>query len=93
MSPVETFGTSDAATWQACDVEHADGLTSFAVRYRGEPIGRFRSPLLGVHNVRNALAAVAVARSVGIAADEVAAGFGRSRASSAASKSSACEAA
>ena len=75
VSPVETFGTSDAATWQASEVEHADGLTSFTVRYRGQSIGRFRSPLLGFHNVRNALAAVAVSRSVGIPADEVAAGL------------------
>ena len=75
VSPVETFGTSDGATWQACDIEHADGLTSFTVRYGGEPIKRFRSTLLGLHNVRNALAAIAVSRNIGIPADEVAAGL------------------
>jgi UDP-N-acetylmuramate: L-alanyl-gamma-D-glutamyl-meso-diaminopimelate ligase len=75
VSPVETFGTSDGATWQACDIEHADGLTSFTVRYGGEPIKRFRLPLLGLHNVRNALAAIAVSRNIGIPADEVAAGL------------------
>src|SRR5688572_19124138 len=54
VSPVETFGLTDGADWQAQDVTHRDGLTHFTVRRKGEPFGRFVSPLLGVHNVRNA---------------------------------------
>ena len=59
VSPVETFGVGEA-DWQAHDVDVADGMTHFRVRRRGAPFGRFQSPLLGAHNVRNALAAVAV---------------------------------
>jgi UDP-N-acetylmuramate: L-alanyl-gamma-D-glutamyl-meso-diaminopimelate ligase len=65
-SPVETFGMNEDSTWQAHDVAHADGMTRFEVRRRGQPFGRFESPLLGLHNVRNALAAIAVANYVGI---------------------------
>jgi UDP-N-acetylmuramate: L-alanyl-gamma-D-glutamyl-meso-diaminopimelate ligase len=67
VSPLETFGTSEDATWQATDVKAADGLTHFRVRRRREWFGDFASPLLGVHNVRNAVAAIAVGSYLGIA--------------------------
>src|SRR5499426_3641487 len=53
VSPVETFGLADGATWQAHDIEHIKGVTHFKVRRGGAPFGTFQSPLLGVHNVRN----------------------------------------
>ena len=75
VSPMETFGTTEDADWQATDIESADGLTHFKVRRRGEPFGRFASPLLGVHNVRNALAAIAVGNHVGLTAADLADGL------------------
>jgi UDP-N-acetylmuramate: L-alanyl-gamma-D-glutamyl-meso-diaminopimelate ligase len=68
VSPVETFGLSDGADWQAHDLDTRDGLTNFKVRRRGEPFGRFVLPLLGAHNVRNALAAIAVGAQAGVSA-------------------------
>jgi UDP-N-acetylmuramate: L-alanyl-gamma-D-glutamyl-meso-diaminopimelate ligase len=67
VSPVETFGLDELATWRASAIDHRDGLTRFDVLREGRPFGRFESPLLGVHNVRNALAAIAVGTRVGIA--------------------------
>jgi UDP-N-acetylmuramate: L-alanyl-gamma-D-glutamyl-meso-diaminopimelate ligase len=75
VSPVETFGLSDGADWQAHDLDTRDGLTHFKVRRRGEPFGRFVSPLLGAHNVRNALAAIGVGAHVGLSADTLAEGL------------------
>jgi UDP-N-acetylmuramate: L-alanyl-gamma-D-glutamyl-meso-diaminopimelate ligase len=77
VSPVETFGLSDGATWQAYDVEHSNGLTHFKVRRGGQPFGTFRSPLLGLHNVRNALAAMAVGAYTGVKAPDLAEGLQR----------------
>ena len=71
VSPVQTFGLSSEATWQAHGVEHRDGITRFDVTRAGEAFGRFESPLLGVHNVRNALAAIAVGTHVGIAPQDL----------------------
>jgi UDP-N-acetylmuramate: L-alanyl-gamma-D-glutamyl-meso-diaminopimelate ligase len=71
VSPVETFGTSENSTWQAHDVQHADGVTRFDVRRDGQPFERFESPLLGLHNVRNAVAAIAVAIHAGVDVPEV----------------------
>ena len=67
VSPVETFGLDETATWRGSAIEHRDGLTRFDVHRGGTLFGRFESPLLGAHNVRNALAAIAVATRVGIA--------------------------
>ena len=75
VSPVETFGLNDGATWQAHDLRTRDGITRFAVRRRGEPFGIFESPLLGIHNVRNALAAIAVGSRAGIGPDQLADGL------------------
>jgi UDP-N-acetylmuramate: L-alanyl-gamma-D-glutamyl-meso-diaminopimelate ligase len=71
VSPVESFGLGADADWQADDISHSNGLTSFTVRHQRELFGRFESPLLGVHNVRNALAAIAVGSFVGVPAAEL----------------------
>ena len=77
VSPIETFGTAHDADWLASDLEHADGLTHFKVRHRGDVIGQFVSPLLGAHNVRNALAAIAVGHHVGVSPGDLADGLRR----------------
>jgi UDP-N-acetylmuramate: L-alanyl-gamma-D-glutamyl-meso-diaminopimelate ligase len=75
VSPVETFGLADGATWQAHDVVTRDGVTRFGVRRQGQPFGTFESPLLGLHNVRNALAAIAVGARAGARAADLADGL------------------
>ncbi|MEQ1913380.1 MAG: cyanophycin synthetase, partial [Vicinamibacterales bacterium] len=52
--------------WQARDLVADATSTTFFVWRRGEPFGEFQVPLLGAHNVRNALAAIAVATEIGI---------------------------
>ncbi len=75
VSPVETFGLADGSTWQAENVTHRDGITHFDVRNRGSLFGRFESPLLGLHNVRNALAAIATGSFAGLDAKQLAEGL------------------
>jgi len=74
-SPVETFGLADSATWQGTNMVHRDGMTQFDVRRTRELFGRFESPLLGVHNVRNALAAIATGSFAGLDAATLADGL------------------
>jgi UDP-N-acetylmuramate: L-alanyl-gamma-D-glutamyl-meso-diaminopimelate ligase len=74
-SRVQTFGLGDGLTWQAHDVEAAGTTTRFKVRRGGSPFGRFEIPLVGTHNVRNALAAIAVATEVGIGDERIADGL------------------
>lgn len=65
-SRVETFGLSDEATWQAIGLQAGPTSTRFGVRRHGSAVGTFEIPLLGTHNVRNALAAIAVATECGL---------------------------
>ncbi|MEX2572130.1 MAG: UDP-N-acetylmuramate--L-alanine ligase [Gemmatimonadota bacterium] len=59
---VLTYGIAAGAMLRADDVK-ADGLdTTFDVRELGRKLGRARLRVPGLHNVRNALAAIAVAR-------------------------------
>jgi UDP-N-acetylmuramate: L-alanyl-gamma-D-glutamyl-meso-diaminopimelate ligase len=75
VSPVETFGLGADATWRAEGIAHRDGWTLFDVLHRGSLIGRFESPLLGEHNVRNALAAIGVGSHLGLSASVLAQGL------------------
>jgi UDP-N-acetylmuramate: L-alanyl-gamma-D-glutamyl-meso-diaminopimelate ligase len=75
LSRVETFGLGEDVDWQAHDLEPAGAATRFRVRRKQAPFGSFEVPLVGAHNVRNALAAIAVAAEVGIAAERIAGGL------------------
>jgi UDP-N-acetylmuramate--alanine ligase len=71
-----TYGLLAQADWVASEVR-ADGAgMAFAVRRKGEALGRVALPLPGRHNVANALAALAVAGEVevpfAVAADALA---------------------
>jgi len=72
---VETFGLTDGSGWQAHQVEALPASTRFSVRRLGQVFGAFEVPLLGVHNVRNALAALAVGSAVGLDAVTMAEGL------------------
>ena len=58
-SRVQTFGLSAGADWHAGDIRVRGG-TRFRVHHAGNDLGEFTMGLLGEHNVRNALAAIAV---------------------------------
>ncbi len=60
-TPVERFGMGD---WEAREIA-PDG-SAFRVDYRGEPQGRAEWDQVGLHNVHNALAALAAAHRVGV---------------------------
>jgi UDP-N-acetylmuramate: L-alanyl-gamma-D-glutamyl-meso-diaminopimelate ligase len=75
VSRVQTFGTNEDAEWQAHDIEPIGASTRFKVRRQGAPWGAFEVPLVGAHNVRNALAAIAVAAEVGIDGERIADGL------------------
>ena len=72
---VQTFGVSDDAHWQAYDVAVTSAGTSFRVRRSGKAFGSFEVPLIGLHNVRNALAAIGVATAAGVDTPAIAIGL------------------
>jgi UDP-N-acetylmuramate: L-alanyl-gamma-D-glutamyl-meso-diaminopimelate ligase len=71
-APIVGVSLSDSsAAFSAADVEpHAEG-TRFTLTESGRPAGRLESPLVGTHNLRNALGAIALARGVGLTVEEI----------------------
>ncbi|HEX7243124.1 MAG TPA: cyanophycin synthetase, partial [Longimicrobiaceae bacterium] len=72
---VVSYGTSAGSVVRAEAVRSEGGETRFAVRERGVRLGEARLRIPGLHNVRNALAAVAVARELGAGWRDVAEGL------------------
>jgi UDP-N-acetylmuramate: L-alanyl-gamma-D-glutamyl-meso-diaminopimelate ligase len=64
-SRVQTFGLSEGADWRASNIRVEQG-TTFRVTHGAEDLGEFAMPLLGEHNVRNALVAIAVGVDLGL---------------------------
>lgn len=61
-----TFGLSDDADVRAVDVQAADGSFVFEVMRGDDHLGTIDLPMRGIYNVRNALAATAMALEVGV---------------------------
>ncbi|MEO8432747.1 MAG: UDP-N-acetylmuramate--L-alanine ligase [Acidobacteriota bacterium] len=61
-----------AADFAASDVASGPDGTSFTLIEAGLPTQRLASPLLGIHNVRNALGAIALVRGLGVSPGEIA---------------------
>ncbi len=63
---IETFGVSETADWRASELLPTPTGTAFQVAHKGEPLGHVQLPLYGEHNVKNALAAIAVGHAAGL---------------------------
>ncbi len=72
---VMTYGVNAGSMLRAEDVRMSPAETLFEVRERGVKLGTARLRAPGLHNVRNALAAVAVGRRLGASWDAIAEGL------------------
>ncbi len=64
--PMVTYGLAADARLRATDIEHHAGRMRFIARSSGLPDLAVELNLPGVHNVENALAAIAIGREVGV---------------------------
>jgi UDP-N-acetylmuramate: L-alanyl-gamma-D-glutamyl-meso-diaminopimelate ligase len=64
VSPVETFGLAESADWRATDVTVSAAGQSFHVLHGGAHYTTIQIPLFGLHNVRNAMASIAVSHAL-----------------------------
>jgi UDP-N-acetylmuramate: L-alanyl-gamma-D-glutamyl-meso-diaminopimelate ligase len=76
-TPRETFGLSQG-DWSA-RIAPGSAANRFSVLYQGKEAAQVNWPLLGEHNVMNALAAIAAARHVGVEPARAAQALGRFR--------------
>jgi UDP-N-acetylmuramate--alanine ligase len=74
--PVITYGTSSQADLLIADVKLLGLSSEFRLQYHGDDLGVFHLPAPpGIHNVRNAAAAAAVALALNVPADLIRAGL------------------
>jgi UDP-N-acetylmuramate--alanine ligase len=66
---VTTYGTIPAAAYHIEGAELSPGATRFDVSAHGLSLGTFELPVPGLHNVRNAVAALATAAAIGVGPD------------------------
>jgi len=69
--PVESFGLASGAHWRAIDIAMTPEETQFKVLKKAVSLGSVNLPIPGQHNIRNALAAIAVAHHVCIGFDKI----------------------
>ncbi len=75
QAPVTTYGIGPANDLRAEAVEFDGIRASFAVTLHGRRLGVARIPLVGMHNVRNALAALGAGMELGLAFDDLVSGL------------------
>jgi len=76
--PIITYGTSPQSDLVISDVEMRGLGSEFRLTYKGEDLGMFRLPHPpGIHNVKNAAAAAAVALYLNVASDLIREGLAK----------------
>jgi UDP-N-acetylmuramate: L-alanyl-gamma-D-glutamyl-meso-diaminopimelate ligase len=73
--PVETYGLTAGADWRAGDYRFENGVGCFALCHKGQVVGEIRLPMVGRHNVENAVAVAAMAIKLGLPAADVCKSF------------------
>ena len=68
---VTTYGRSTQADFQAREIDFSAMRSRFSVVHRGESLGEFNLAMPGMHNVYNALAAIAVGLELDIPLDAI----------------------
>ena len=71
----EYFSLEDKGDWQVRKLRFEMGQGCFDLVYRGIRLESVKLTLAGVHNVANALAVAAMARSVGVSVEQICAGL------------------
>ncbi len=61
-----TYGLTAQADIRAIDIVHNEFSSTFTVKYKGEDLGKITLKIPGLHNVKNSLVAVCIAKELGI---------------------------
>ncbi len=61
-----TYGLTTQADIRAVDISHSDFTSTFSVNYFGEILGSITLKVPGIHNVKNSLVAVGIAKKLDI---------------------------
>jgi UDP-N-acetylmuramate: L-alanyl-gamma-D-glutamyl-meso-diaminopimelate ligase len=68
---VQRYGEQGSSVWQLAEIDPVPPFTRFTVRFKNRVFGRFQTRMTGRHNLLNALAVIAVARHIGLGAQDI----------------------
>ena len=61
-----TYGTTPHANVRAINISHSEFTSEFTVKYQNEELGKIKLNVPGLHNVKNSLVAITIAKELGI---------------------------
>lgn len=61
-----TYGISPQADVRATNIVHLENFSEYTVIYHGQELGRIKLNIPGMHNIKNSLVAVAIAKQMGV---------------------------
>ncbi len=61
-----TYGLTSQADIRAVDIKHTEFSSTFTVKYFGKELGEIKLKIPGIHNVKNSMVAVCIAKELGI---------------------------
>ncbi len=61
-----TYGLSPHADIRAIEITHEKNSSEFTVLYKGEILGKIKLNVPGLHNIKNSLAAITIAKEMGV---------------------------
>jgi UDP-N-acetylmuramate--alanine ligase len=68
---VISYGLTPQADVRAVDISHKEFSSTYTVKYNGEELGEINLKVPGVHNVKNSLVAVTIAKELGISFEKI----------------------
>ncbi len=66
-----TYGLTTQADIRATDIFFNEFSSSYSVKYKGEDLGKITLKIPGVHNIKNSLVAICIAKELGIKFDVI----------------------
>jgi UDP-N-acetylmuramate: L-alanyl-gamma-D-glutamyl-meso-diaminopimelate ligase len=71
FTQLETFGTTEDATWRISEMDFSGELSKFSVTREGKEWGEFQTPLIGEFNLLNCLAVIIAADTWGLSREVI----------------------
>jgi UDP-N-acetylmuramate: L-alanyl-gamma-D-glutamyl-meso-diaminopimelate ligase len=71
FTQLETFGTTQDATWRISEMDFTGDLSKFSVTREGKEWGEFQTPLIGEFNLLNCLAVIIAADTWGLSREVI----------------------
>jgi UDP-N-acetylmuramate--alanine ligase len=71
VKPTKTYGFHESADLRVASYRFTDRRSFFELQFNGRSLGEFQIPVMGMHNIQNASAAIGIGLSLNVPVDEL----------------------